>query len=151
MLECKFKLNGKDISRLEIDGQSFPAFSGFEKHTNRSSSQCTPNLGPIPKGKYYIVDRTTGVLQKLNAWLTSRDDWFALFAIDSNIDDFTLCNGVTRGQFRLHPMGEEGISLGCVTLLNKSDFKIVRTKLLAQNPREVGTQGARAYGTLHIV
>lgn len=48
-------------------------------------------------------------------------------------------------------MGDEGISLGCVTLVNKSDFKIVRAKLLAQPPKEVGAQGAKAYGTLHIV
>jgi hypothetical protein len=48
-------------------------------------------------------------------------------------------------------MGDEGISLGCVTLINKSDFKLVRSKLLNQAPKEVGLQGAKAYGTLHVV
>ncbi len=151
MLQCQFRINGKETSRLEIDNRSYPAFSGFEIHVNNLRSQCIQNLGPIPKGKYYIVDRATGVLQKLNAWLTARDDWFALFAIDENIDEFVLCNGIRRGKFRLNPIGDEGISLGCVTLINKSDFKIVRTTLLAQPPKLVGKHGAKAYGILNVV
>ncbi|NJM32216.1 MAG: DUF2778 domain-containing protein [Limnobacter sp.] len=150
MLECSFRLNGEDLGMLRIDGYTFAAFSGFRQHVNQAASQCLPDAGPIPRGKYYVVDRATGILQKINAWLQSKNDWFALFAMDGKIDDFMTCDGIRRGNFRLHPMGEEGVSLGCVTLINRSDFDLVSSKLRDQKPLPVGDGGHLAYAILTV-
>lgn len=150
MLEAKFKLNNRDMSRLVVGDRSFPAFSGDRHHTNQVSSQCVKDQGPIPKGSYYIADRASGVFQKLNAWLESKEDWFALIGIDDNIDDFVKCQNVTRGNFRLHPMGDRGISLGCVTVVNSSDYLILRDLIRSQTPAEIGANGLNAYGILRV-
>lgn len=149
MLEAKFKLNNRDLSRLVIGDRSFPAFSGHRHHTNRAASQCRKDQGPIPKGNYYIVDRATGLLQQLGALLSAKRDWFALFAVDENVDDFVRCQNVFRGQFRLHPLGEEGTSLGCVTVVSHSDFEVIRILIKSQAPKLIGND-IKAYGILRV-
>lgn len=150
MLECTYKLNGKLESRFKIGNQSFLAFSGFEENINQKSKQCTPNSGPIPVGKYYVVDRVSGTLQKMAAYLTQKGDWFALYAVDENIDDYTKCNGITRGQFRLHPAGDGGISLGCITVISSSDYKIIHQILKSQPPVVVTANGLKAYAIVTV-
>ena len=150
MLEAKFKLNNSDVSRLVIGDRSFPAFSGHQHHTNQRSSQCIPDQGPLPVGSYYITDRTTGVLQSMNAWLSGKDDWFALLAIDGKIDDHLQCQKVVRGNFRLHAMSGDGVSYGCVTVVNRSDFNIIYALLKKQPPVEVGNSDHKAYGILRV-
>lgn len=69
-----------------------------------------PTAGPVPAGKYWIVNRPEGGLRShVNAGVRDRynqvmngatfrhrrDDW--------GIDDDTWNEGVKRGNFRLHP------------------------------------------------
>ncbi|HEU4622446.1 MAG TPA: tlde1 domain-containing protein, partial [Burkholderiaceae bacterium] len=60
MQQCSFELNDKPMSALVIGSQSFNAFSGLDPYVNKRAAACTPNLGPIPPGSYYIVDRESG-------------------------------------------------------------------------------------------
>ena len=74
MLNCTFELNGKPMSGFKCGTKSFPAFSGIEGHLNRRASACIPNMGPIPPGEYYIIDRQSGgLLGPLRDLFTGRD------------------------------------------------------------------------------
>src|SRR5690606_30543397 len=60
MKKCTFELNGQAMSNLTIGALSFPAFSGLGDNINRRISACVPNLGPIPPGDYFILNRESG-------------------------------------------------------------------------------------------
>jgi len=60
MYQCSFALNDKPMSIFKIGEQQFSAFSGLDPYVNKRIAVCTPNLGPIPSGTYYIVDRKSG-------------------------------------------------------------------------------------------
>ncbi|MCR9003713.1 DUF2778 domain-containing protein [Rahnella perminowiae] len=73
----------------------FPVFSGLFPHTNRIGCGGNEN-GPIPTGKYWIVDRPRGgVRSRLKEYekhiRTGNDysSWFALYRQDGLIDDST--------------------------------------------------------------
>ncbi len=57
MINAKFKLNSKEMSSLEINGNKYDAFSGMADYRNKSQYICLAKIGPIPIGTYYIVDR----------------------------------------------------------------------------------------------
>ncbi|MDE8603833.1 DUF2778 domain-containing protein [Marinomonas sp. RSW2] len=119
MLNFSFKLNNEPMSYLVVteSRKAFPAFSGLETNVNKLIAACVPDLGPISPGTYYIVDRESGgSLGWLYDLIAQKDDWFALYAEDDNIDDETFCEAVKRGQFRLHPKVGRGISKGCITI-----------------------------------
>lgn len=60
-LHGKFIINDADYSPLEFDGVGvFMAFSGNGAYRNKGACGIIPNVGPLPKGKYYIVDRPKG-------------------------------------------------------------------------------------------
>ncbi|MEJ1604804.1 DUF2778 domain-containing protein, partial [Escherichia coli] len=63
---------------------------------------------------------------------SDRDVWFALFREDGQVDDITFFESVSRGQFRLHPAGYEGVSNGCITLPGKSHYMLLRDALLSE-------------------
>lgn len=44
----------------------------------------------------FVKDQASGV---------HHEDWFALYRDDGQIDDYTVINGVRRGNFRIHPNG----------------------------------------------
>ncbi|MFB9086839.1 tlde1 domain-containing protein [Erwinia tracheiphila] len=69
---------------------------------------------------------------------------------DGTIDDYTFINGVRRGNFRLHPRGPMGVSEGCITFVNRSDFLQIRQALLATSPVML-RNGLRSYGTIEVV
>jgi hypothetical protein len=142
MIDCTFELNGKPMSTFKCGATSFPAFSGLRKHVNRRFSACIPNLGPIPPGEYYIIDRQSGgLLGPLRDLFTGRDQWFALYAIDEKIDDEVFCGKVKRGFFRLHPKGPLGRSEGCIVINKESDFSFLRTILKGSSKKLIpGTQ-----------
>jgi len=138
MLNCAFELNGKPMSSLHCGAVSFPAFSELGAHTNRREYACHANVGPIPPGTYYILDRQSGgLLGPLRDMFNDRRDWFALYAIDEKIDDITYCNKVKRGSFRLHPKGPLGISEGCITIESHSDFQRLRAMLKGSAQAEI--------------
>ncbi|KAB0634949.1 DUF2778 domain-containing protein [Burkholderia latens] len=150
MHRCTFTLNDEPISIFEINGRKFPAFSGKSPYINKRDHQCLGNYGPIPTGTYYIVDRQSGGrLGRFKDAFSGKREWFALYADDGRIDDYTFCNSVTRGEFRLHPKSGTGTSKGCITLENQADFDIVRGMLLGGRGVIPGTE-VRAYGKVTV-
>lgn len=146
-----FLLNSEPMSLLTGIGVSFPAFSGLGASVNKPSTVCTPDEGAIPPGTYYVVDRPTGGrLGFVYDWWADREDWFALFADDGTIDDSTYCNTVRRGEFRLHPKGPRGRSLGCITLESLDDFNKLRDKLKGLTPCAVAGTSLTAYAKIIV-
>lgn len=139
------------MSALKCQHFSFPAFSGLGSHVNQKSFVCHPYFGGIPPGKYYIIDRQSGgLLGPIRDLFSDKKDWFALYAVDSKIDDETFCDGVRRGNFRLHPKGRIGISEGCVTVENHSDFHKLRLLLKGTATFKVPGTSFDAYGVLTV-
>ncbi|WP_296654584.1 DUF2778 domain-containing protein [Paraburkholderia sp.] len=160
----RFLVDNEFLSPLTIDGLgTFDAYSGDEIYRNRGGCTAIVSKGPIPAGKYWIVDRPAGgarsrayawIKDELNAYQGRRTDhgeWFALYRDDGRIDDFTWVNGVRRGQFRLHPAGGHGVSLGCITLPSRTDFQRIRTSLLNTKTIPAGNSGLNAYGTIEVI
>ena len=151
MVECTFELNGKPMSLFKMGATHFPAFSGLGRHVNQREFICTPNLGPIPPGTYYIVDRQSGGrLGALRDLLRDRSEWFALYAADGKIDDEVFCDDVKRGNFRLHPNRVGGVSQGCITFESLADFNILRAHLKASNQVDVPGSPLQAYGRVIV-
>lgn len=162
-LQGKFIVNNQPLSPLVIYGVgTFQAFSGNNIYRNRSGCTAVRDNGPIPSGKYWVVDRPTGgVRSQTEAWITDtanaligkpshRDEWFALYRDDGQIDDWTWINGVKRGNFRLHPAGGRGASLGCITLPNYPDFQRIRQALLHTATIPARNSGLNAYGWIEV-
>ncbi|EPT7003277.1 DUF2778 domain-containing protein [Cronobacter malonaticus] len=140
-LNGSFVLNGADYAPLTFPGiGTFMAFSGNGANRNRAGCSHIPTIGPLPPGKYWIVDRVQGGFYARSVSGTKdfynkvfhdaqfgHADWFALWRDDLGIDDWTWVNGIKRGNFRLHP---GTISEGCITLYRSSDFEVLRNSLL---------------------
>ena len=151
MVNCTFILNGMIFATFTYDGVRCTAFSGNGSHRNNPTSGNVPNDGSIPTGRYYIVDRQSGgTLGPVLDWIADRDIWFALWREDGALDDQTFVDGVRRGEFRLHPKGPRGISLGCITLEYRSEFDTLRTYLLAQSVAYIPKTRARTYGVVDV-
>jgi len=163
-LTGKFLVNNEPLSPLSFLGiGTFNAYSGDKQYRNRGGCTAVPDNGPIPAGKYWIVARPTGgIRSKTYAWTkdtwnaikgtpSDHAEWFALYRDDRVIDDVTWVNGVKRGQFRLHPAGGQGTSLGCITLPRHTDFSIIRRALLHTATIPVRNSGLHAYGTIEVV
>lgn len=163
-LQGKFVVDNQPFSYLVMYGVgSFPAFSGDEIYRNRGGCTRLAGLGPLPSGKYWIVDRPGGGIgSRAKAWATdtwntalgartNRFEWFALYRDDNSIDDWTWVDGVKRGNFRLHPTGGSGHSYGCITLQSRGDFYRLRRALLQTTTIAAGTSGIRAYGWIEVI
>jgi hypothetical protein len=151
MANCSFLLNGSTFTDFIYDGTRTTAFSGNGRHRNNPASGNVPNDGSIPTGRYYIVDRQSGgTLGPILDWIADRDIWFALWRDDGTIDDRTFVDGVRRGEFRLHPKGPRGISLGCITLEYRSEFDTMRAYLLGQPVAYIPHTKTRSYGTVDV-
>lgn len=163
-LQGKFVVNNKPLSPLTIFGVgAFMAFSGDEIHRNRGGCTAIKDSGPIPAGRYWVVDRPSGgVRSRIKTWAkdaansmlgtpTNHDEWFALYRDDGKIDDHTWVNEIQRGNFRLHPASGRGVSLGCITVQNNSDFQAIRRALLHTSIMPVHNTGLRAYGVIEVV
>lgn len=121
-----------------------------------------PTVGPVPAGKYWIVDRPEGGLRsQVNAGIRDlynhvvngatfrHNEWFALWRDDWGIDDYTWIEGVKRGNFRLHP---GTLSEGCITLPHDSDFAMLRNALLRTQRVVVPCMSKlKAYGTIEVI
>jgi len=162
-LQAKFVISDADFCPLIIPGiGTFLAYSGKDQYRNRGGCIGIPDLGPIPHGRYHIVTRPTGGwkgvvrtdLHDFYSWPTStpviKAEWFALYRDDGNIDDRTWINGVERGNFRLHPPGPMGISLGCITLQHRSDFIAIRQALLTTQQVELAN-GLMSHGLIEVI
>ncbi|HAV1629640.1 TPA: DUF2778 domain-containing protein [Enterobacter hormaechei subsp. steigerwaltii] len=139
-----------------------PLRSEKRQYRNRAGCIGVPDNGPIPDGRYHIVNRPSGGwkgvirtdLHDFYSWPTSRPvikyEWFALYRDDGKIDDHTWVNGVERGDFRLHPPGPLGISLGCITLQHRTDFIAIRQALMS-TPQIRLPNGLMSYGTIEVI
>lgn len=163
-LQGKFLVNNQSHAPLYMFGVgTFMAFSGEGIYRNRGGCTGVPNNGPLPAGKYWIVDRPAGGLRsQMEAWgkdlgntllgkPTHHTEWFALYRDDSQIDDWTWVNGVKRGNFRLHPIGGGGHSYGCITLMSYADFQGLRRALLSTNTIPARNSGLQAYGWIEVI
>ncbi|MDE2203258.1 MAG: DUF2778 domain-containing protein [Burkholderiaceae bacterium] len=154
MFECSFELNDQPMSTFKVGTASFPAFSGYGAYINKRASMCLPNLGPIPTGSYYIIDRQSGGrLGWLWDQVRGHADRFALYAIDGRMDDQTYCNQVLRGNFRLHPKTGAGISQGCITIAEPHNFARIRATLKSSailSLRAADGKTLQAYGKVLV-
>jgi Protein of unknown function (DUF2778) len=163
-LQGKFIVNNADFSPLIMYGiGTFLAFSGNKAYRNRGGCVAVPNNGPLPHGRYWIVDRPSGNFfrrmyvkaKDIPTWITKtptdHSEWFALYRDDGFIDDQTWINGVQRGNFRLHPIGPLGVSEGCITLQGHSDFQAIRNALLRTSKIPVRATGLEAYGLIEVI
>ncbi|MCC8393150.1 DUF2778 domain-containing protein [Paraburkholderia sp. MMS20-SJTR3] len=157
-VSCTFTLNRRPMSELVCpEFGSVPAFSGNGRYVDDPDFTNVPNAGAIPKGRYYIVDRESGgrlgwlrdlIHDKFSG--TKLETWFGLYRDDGAIDDWTFVKSVRRGNFRLHPVGRNGVSEGCITLLSPLQFEALRSHLKAQPPAFVPGTGSRYYGTVEV-
>lgn len=139
------------MSKFSVGAASFDAFSGFGEYANSPVFVCVPNVGAIPTGKYYIIDRQSGgLLGPLRDIFNAKSSWFALYSVDSKIDDETFCDSVKRGHFRLHPKGVTGRSEGCVVIDSTTDFYSLRTMLKNAKQIVIPETSLNAYGILTV-
>ncbi|BBU29565.1 hypothetical protein BTHE68_32990 [Burkholderia sp. THE68] len=163
-VQGRFVVNNAPMLTLEMFGVgTFPAFSGDKLYRNRGGCTAIADKGPIPSGRYRIVDRPAGGIgSQLYAWgkdmwnsanahPTHHDQWFALYRDDGQIDDWTWVNGVQRGNFRLHPVGGSGVSFGCITLERNEDFQRLRQTLLHTPKVWTSVPELQAYGWIEVV
>ncbi|WP_238085170.1 DUF2778 domain-containing protein [Pseudescherichia vulneris] len=147
-LPGRLVLNGADYAPMTFFGVgTFLAFSGNGIYRNQASAGAIKNDGPLPIGKYWIVERGVG---GIGSWFKAtmqdswnhyrwgatygRDEWFALYRDDRSIDDVTWINNVKRGLFRLHP---GHVSEGCITIRHNSDYAAIRNALMHTKPISV--------------
>lgn len=151
MLDCSFVLDRRYFCKLNLDTLRVDAFSGNGPDRNNPDSTAVPNVGPLPIGTYYVVDRESGGrFGKLYDLFSNKEEWFALYRNDGMIDDQTFVNSVVRGNFRLHPRGPLGLSRGCVTVEHQDDFDRVRRKLLKAGRSRVRQNDIMAYAVLTV-
>lgn len=154
---CTFQLNAKPTSVLQCAGiGNFVAFSGRDSGRDNPAAVEKEMIGPLPPGRYYIVDRQSGghlgwlydVVRKYG-YGTDRDQWFALWR--EKTGDTTIINGVHRGQFRLHPIGPQGLSEGCITLTSPHSFAQFAAHLRKQGATwPVPGSSLKAYGWVDV-
>lgn len=158
MIRCTFHLNGGRLSNLSCPGIGFfPAYSGNAgPHRNNPGSAVLQDIGPLPPGKYHIVNRPKGgamgiLRDQINSLLSGSDRtlWLGLFRDDGTIDDYTFIEYVRRGNFRLHPAGYQGVSNGCITLPDHFHYAILR-KALLRAPTTPLSGGLISYGTIQV-
>jgi hypothetical protein len=149
-----FTLNSQKMSSLVgPNGESAPAFSGNGADRNDPSRTGKVGAGPLPTGLYYVVDRPSGGRAEAMRDMvrgTDRETWFGLFRADGKIDDYTTVNGVTRGNFRLHPIGPLGISDGCILVNSLSDFTRIAFQLMSAKSATIPGTSIRYYGTVTV-
>ena len=92
----KFVINDAHYSPLSFPGAvTFLAFSGDGIYRNRGACGMKPTVGPVPAGKYWIVERPKGGLRsQVNAGIRDlynhvvngatfrHNEWFALWRDD---------------------------------------------------------------------
>lgn len=135
----------------------FPAFSGNGAARNQPGSVKLKDEGPLPPGRYYIVNRPSGgrlgaVREEVTDLFagTDRSSWFALFRDDGVLNDLTWVDKVRRGQFRTHPVGPRGLSLGCITLAHFDQFNRLRARIKTGPVMAIPNGRGTAYGTVTV-
>lgn len=157
-VKCTFVLNGQTDSVLSCEGTaSVAAFSGTGRGRDNPEDTAMENVGPIPKGTYYLVDRQSGgYMGFFYDWWhaqgfgsTDRQKWFMLW--NPATGDTTNINGIKRGNFRLHPVGRLGLSHGCITVKHQHEFDRLQQFIRSGGQTvPVPKTALRAYGTVEV-
>jgi hypothetical protein len=157
-VRCTFNLNNKEKSELWCSGfGTVTAYSGTKGGRDNPSATDAENVGPLPIGTYYIVDRQSGGtfgwardLWSEYGWgTTDRTHWFALW--NPNAGDTTMIHGIRRGAFRLHPEGLMQLSEGCITVVSRIEFDNLQRYLRSRKAdTPVPNSILRAYGTVEV-
>lgn len=151
MPSCTFVLNNRPFTTLISPVGIYTAFSGNGEHRNNPDSVAVPDGGPIPGGVYYIVDRESGgMLGSIRDWALGRDQWFALYRDDGRVDDYTFVQAVSRGLFRLHPLGPRRMSTGCIVLQYRTEFDRLREHLIKSPSELIPGSALRTHGTICV-
>lgn len=157
-VRCTFSLNNKDRSELYFSGYgTVSAFSGHDGGRDNPEAVSVPNVGPLPPGMYYLVDRQSGghlgwlydLLRQFGYGTTDHTKWFTLWNAKSG--DMTFIEGVKRGHFRLHPTGDFRLGEGCITVVSPMEFERLSRHIRA-SPPTLNVPGAqfKAYGTVEV-
>ena len=101
---CTYELNALPFSELICDGVSYEAFSGNGiPYVNDARYQDIEDNGPLPLGRYFILDRESGgtfgwLRQPIQDYFaeTDRSEWFSLYRNDDKVDDQTTINNIQR-------------------------------------------------------
>lgn len=156
-VKCTFILNRKQTSTLTCDGTPpVEAFSGTGHGRDDPDDTAIKDVGPLPKGIYYLVDRQSGgFLGPIRDWVgehtlsTNKNSWFTLWNPVSG--DITNIDGIKRGNFRLHPMGQRRLSEGCITVVQPYAFDQLQKFIRSQGlTLPVPNTALRAYGTVEV-
>ncbi|WP_367949018.1 tlde1 domain-containing protein [Paraburkholderia sp. NMBU_R16] len=60
-INCTFLLNNQPLTSLSCSGVgTFAAFSGMPADRNNPAAEGNAESGPLPRGRYYILDRQSG-------------------------------------------------------------------------------------------
>ncbi|WP_353939176.1 DUF2778 domain-containing protein [uncultured Agrobacterium sp.] len=157
---CTYKLNSEPLSLLNCPGLgAFEAFSGMPNDRNDPSKIAEKESGPLPPGRYYIVDRQSGGrlgwlydILRSYGYGTDRSHWFALYRDDGKIDDETFVSAVRRGAFRLHPIGPMGRSECCITIGSPAAFERLSNFLRDKGATlPVPGTSMKAYGIVEVL
>jgi hypothetical protein len=156
-VRCTFSLNSRETSRLACEGfGSVVAYSGRGKGRDDPYDVADKDVGALPPGTYYLVDRQSGgrigwVRDFAAAYVgsTDRTEWFMLW--NANGGDTTMIDGIMRGQFRLHPEGIRHESDGCITLKFRDQFEALQ-RFIRSHPADLPVPGStlKAYGTVEV-
>ncbi|MDR5761588.1 DUF2778 domain-containing protein [Caballeronia sp. LZ035] len=156
-VSCVFKLNRQVSSDLACTGfGTIEAYSGKDIGRDNPDAVALQGIGPIPPGRYYIIDRQAGGrlgrardLVAKYGFGNDHAKWFTLW--NRKTGDETIVNGVTRGSFRLHPNGFGGLSEGCITVVDEKDFDRLRKFIRSGRPT-VSIPGSlhKAYGVVEV-
>jgi hypothetical protein len=162
-LHGNFIFNDAYYSPLSFSGVGiFLAFSGNGAYRHSGGCGMIPEKGPVPAGKYWIVERPEGGMRsQLIAGVRDiynyfargasfrNSEWFAIWRDGWTIDDYTWVENVKRGNFRLHP---GTLSEGCITLPHDADYAMLRNALLRTEKVEVPCmKQLLAYGTIEAI
>ena len=148
-------------AKLHVYGVgTYSVFSGVKPYTNDPNCSYMINSA-IPVGRYWIVERPEGsFVNKARARIWDRmtgnrhDEWFGLFS-EQTMSDTVFIQGTSRGSFRLHPIrpNGSGISQGCITFFNPTDFQIVRRAILSTKKTMIrrGNLQLSVYGRVDVM
>ncbi|MGF7135672.1 hypothetical protein P3T40_007181 [Paraburkholderia sp. EB58] len=157
-IRCTFELNNRKTSYLYCAGiGQIEAFSGHGQGRDNPNNTDEEDVGAIPKGTYYLIDRESGghlgmlydLWDEYGFGTTDRTKWFALW--NPLTGDTTIINGHKRGNFRLHPMGRMRLSEGCITVVSPARFDQLARYLRSRKPdMPVPGSSAMAYGIVEV-
>ena len=139
---------------------TFDVLSGLEAYLRHPEGAERDNI-VIPPGTYWVTGQPVDTLyHRVRAQATTTSprhrhhhaDSFTLLS-DSTPDAPLRVNGVSRGDFRLHPLNSDGTgeSRSCITLRNDSDFQHLQRLLLKKGTFPVpGGKGLMAYARIDV-